>query len=146
MNVSTKMRVSVLVVEVMKLYFGNKFILLRDCFYVPELNKNLVLVSTLIEHGYSIIFNESVSVYKNNILICSGTKEKNLYKITPNLNTLLNTEFINDEHIPKRVKLDVNEIYLWHLRLSHINQTIIKRLLNYGLLKELKVTFLSTNE
>ena len=49
-------------------------------FYVPELNRNLVSVSVyaLIEHGYSIIFNESVSVYKNNVLICSGTKENNL--------------------------------------------------------------------
>ena len=60
---------------------------------------------------------------KNNVLIWSVTKENNLYKITPNLNTLLNTEFINDEPIPKRVKLDVNETYLWHLRLGHINQT-----------------------
>ena len=54
--------VSALAVGVMKLYFENKFILLRDCFYVPELNRNLVSVSALIEHGYSIIFNESVSV------------------------------------------------------------------------------------
>ena len=28
--------VSALAVGVMKLYFGNKFILLRDCFYVPK--------------------------------------------------------------------------------------------------------------
>ena len=73
---------------------------------------NLVSVSALIEHGYSIIFNESVSVYKNNILICSGTKENNLYKITHNLNSLPTTEFINDEHFSKRVKLDINETYL----------------------------------
>ena len=50
----------------MELYFENKFIFLRDCFYVPELNRNLVSVSALIEHCYSIIFNESVLVYKNN--------------------------------------------------------------------------------
>ena len=42
-------------------------------------------------------------------MIYSGTKENNLCKITPNLNSLLNTEFINDEPIPKRVKLDVKE-------------------------------------
>ena len=88
---------------------------------MPKLNMNLVSVSVLIEHGYSIIFNESVSIYKNNVLICSSTKENNLYKITPNLNTLLNTEFINDESISKRVKLNVNKTYLWHLRLCHIN-------------------------
>ena len=27
---------------------------------------------------------------------------------------LQETELINDEPIPKRVKLDVNETYLWH--------------------------------
>ena len=27
---------------------------------------------------------------------------------------LLKTELINDESIPKGVKLDVNETYLWH--------------------------------
>ena len=75
-----------------------------------------------------------------------STKENNLYKITPNLNTLLNTEFINDEPIPKRVKLDVNKTYLWHLRLGHINQTKIERLVKDEPLKELRVTPLPTCE
>ena len=39
-------------------------------------------------------------------------KGKQSIQNTPNLNTMLNTEFINDEPIPKRVKLDVNETYL----------------------------------
>ena len=64
LRVSTSDSVSTIAVGVIKLYFGNKCFLLRDCFYVPELNRNLVLVSGLIEHGYSIIFSESVSVYK----------------------------------------------------------------------------------
>ena len=74
-------------------------------------------------------------------MICAGTKENNLYKTTPNLNTLLNTKLINDEPIPKRVKLDVNETYLWYLRLGHINQTRIERLVNDRPLKELKGHF-----
>ena len=94
---------------------------------------NLVSVFALIEHGYFIIFKENVLVYKNNVLICSGTKKNNLYKITPNLNLLLNTEFINNEPISKRVKLDIHETYLWHLRLGHINQTRIERLVKDGL-------------
>ena len=76
------------------------------------------------------------------IINCSSTTECNLYKITPNLNLPLNTELINNKLIPKRVKLDINKIYLWHLRLGHINQTMIGRLVNDGLLKELKITSL----
>lgn len=121
LRVGTENLVLALVVRVIKLYFGNKIFLLRDFFYVPELNRNLVSISSLIKHSYSVIFNESVSVYKNNVLICYGTKENNLYKITPNVNSLLNTEFISDELILKRVKLDVNKTYIWHLRLCHIN-------------------------
>ena len=43
-------------------------------------------------------------------------------------------------------ELDVNETYLWHLRLGHINQTRIERLVNDGPLKELRVTPLPTCE
>ena len=68
------------------------------------------------------------------------------YKITPSLNSLLNTELRNDKLIPKRVKLDTNKTYLWRLRLGHINQTRIERLVNDGPLKELKVTLLPTCE
>ena len=57
---------------------------------------------------------------------------------------LLKIELINDEPIPKRVKLDVSETYLWHLRLGHINQTRIERLINDEPLKKLKVTPLPT--
>ena len=46
--------------------------------------------------------------------------------------------------LKKKVKLDVNETYLWHLRLGHINQTRIERLVNDGPLKELRVTPLPT--
>ena len=59
---------------------------------------------------------------------------------------MLNSEFKNDEPIPKRVKLDINETYLWHLRLGYINQTRIEKLVNDGPLKELRVTPLPTCE
>ena len=43
------------------------------------------------------------------VTICSDTQEYNLYKIAA-----IKTELINDELIPKRVQLDVNETFLWH--------------------------------
>ena len=98
-----------------------------------------------IEHEYSTIFDGKNLVYKNSCFICWGTKECNLYEINPKINTLLNTEVINDEPNPKRQNLDtINEIYLWHLSFGHINQTMIERLVNDGLLKALKVTPLAT--
>ena len=56
------------------------------------------------------------------------------------------TELINDEPIPKRVKLDINQTYLCHLRLGHINQTRIEMLVKDRPLKELRVTPLPTYE
>ena len=43
--------------------------------------------------------------------------------------TLYDTEVNNDSQRAKKLKIDnENETYLWHLRLGHINQEKIKRL------------------
>ena len=41
------------------------FFLLRDCFYVPKLNRNFVSVSILIEHGYSLFFMKVSKIEEN---------------------------------------------------------------------------------
>ena len=86
------------------------------------MNINLVLVSILTEQSYFLM----KTFHFIKIIICSDTKEYSFYKINLNLNSLLNTKLINNELIPKRVKLDINETYLWYLRLGYINQTRIE--------------------
>mgnify|MGYP004477213831 CR=1 FL=1 len=52
----------------------------------------------------------------------------NLYLIKPKMYSLLDTKLMNSS---KRLKtFHCNEAYLWHLRLGHISQETIQRLVN----------------
>ena len=120
-----------------QIYFDNvRFILLKDCFYVPSFKRNLISVSCLVQDNYSVLFNKMVEIRKNNSFICSGKMDGNLYFIKPKAHSLLDTELVNNS---KRLKTShSNKGYLWHLRLGHINQDRIQRLVKDGPLSELK--------
>ena len=67
-----------------------------------------------------------------------------LYYLHPKCLSLYDTEIIEPNH--KRLRLFINETYLWHLRLGHINLDRIKKLVRHGLLNHLKVHDLPTSE
>ena len=73
----------------------------------------------------------------------------NLFYLQPNILLLHNIENDDAQAKPsyKKVKLSSNdEIYLWHFRLSHINQNRIERLVKDGPLNSLEVKPLPTCE
>ena len=80
--------VAVVAVGVVTLYFeGGKILVLDDCLYVPDVRRNLVLVSCLSCNGYSLFFNKkSIFIKFNDDIICSGMLHDNLYLLKP-LNT-----------------------------------------------------------
>ena len=48
------------------LHFGrDRYLLLKDCLYVPSIRSNLILVSSLVKDGYSILFNDYVIIKMN---------------------------------------------------------------------------------
>ena len=113
------------------LNFGrDSYLLLKDCLYVPSIRRNLILVSILLKDGYSVLFNDSVIIKLNKIFICSGTLMDNLYIInlvSPSLqqNELNNTNvFLYKRKEPSQM----NQTYLWHLRLGHIKIKRISRM------------------
>ena len=103
------------------LYFNEfRFILLKNCFYVPNLKRNLISVACLIKDSYSVSFNKTIVIRKNNSFIYSGCMDSNLYFIKPEMYSLLDTKLIDNS---KRLKTShFNKAYLWHLRLGHINK------------------------
>ena len=117
------------------LFFDDfRSIVLKDCFYVPSFKRNLISVACLINDGYTVSFNKSVAIQKNKSFIVRGTLVNNLYVIKPKMRSLLNTEVVR-----KNAKAShSNEAYLWHLRLGHINQERIGRLVKDGLLNSLQ--------
>ena len=115
-----------------KLFFGNKFMFLENLYIVPKIKRNLVSVSCLIEHMYSINFSMNEAfIYKNGVHICSAKLENNLYVLRPNeAKAVLNHEMFktaNTQNKRQRISLN-NNTYLWHLRLGHINLDRIERL------------------
>ena len=78
----------------LKLYFGNRYIILKNVLYVPQMKRNLISISCILEQMYKISFeiNEAFIFYKG-IQICSDIHENNLYKLRPTqANFFLNIE------------------------------------------------------
>ena len=97
------------------LNFGrDRYLLLKDCLYVPYIRRNLISVSSLVKDGYSILFNDSVIIKLNKRFICSGTLIDNLYiinHVSPSLqqNELNNT---NGLSCKRKEPSQMNQTYL----------------------------------
>ncbi|KAH9697148.1 hypothetical protein KPL71_023495 [Citrus sinensis] len=122
------------------LSFNNETLVLNNCLYVPDIKRNLISVACLSKQGYTVNFGSSVSIFHNKRLICSGTLEDNLYHLSPMIHSMHDTVINNDEHthLSKKRNISSNQHYLWHLRLGHINQNRIQRMIKDGLLGPLE--------
>ena len=118
--------VAAVVVRVVTLLFeGGKKLVLSDCLYVLDVRRNLVSVSCLSCNGYSSVFNkDSIFIKYTDDIICCGMLSDNLYLLEP-ISLQINSHETN--HKRKEIFL-VNQIYLWHLRLGHINLERIRRM------------------
>ena len=111
--------VAAVAVGVVTLHFeGGKFFVLSDCLYVPGVRRNLVSVFCLSCNIYSSFFNKYFIFIKyNDDIICHGMLSDNLYLLEP-ISLQINSHETN--HKSKEI-FSVNQIYLWHLKLGHIN-------------------------
>ena len=80
------------------LSFNSKTLVSNNCLYVPDIKRNLISVACLSKQWYTTNFSSSVSILKNNRLICSGTLEDNLYHLSPMIHSMHDTVINNDEH------------------------------------------------
>ena len=105
-----------------------------------NLERTLFQVAYMISNGCSISFNNGIEIYRNDCLICKGQMYDNLYHLKTIKPTLYDTKVNDDSQRGKKLKIDnENETYMWHLRLGHINQERIKRLVKGGPLNSLHV-------
>ncbi|GFP84296.1 retrovirus-related pol polyprotein from transposon tnt 1-94 [Phtheirospermum japonicum] len=125
--------------DVILSFSSDRTFVLRDCLYVPGFRRNLISVSKLFMDGYSVSFDDKVVVFSGKRFICSGTLNGQIDILKPTFNTtpkqLLNTSIINSNK--RKEPSELNQTYLWHLRLSHINLKRIQRLVNDGPLSSL---------
>ena len=107
---------------------NNSVLVLHDCLFVSDSRKNLISVSKLCNHSYSVSFNKTyVSIMKENEVVTCGTLVNNLYHID-----YVVIQVDNVEKSLKRKEPSINQTQLWHLRLGHINLKRIQRLVSVG--------------
>ena len=115
-------KVAVVAVGDYYLNFGrDRYLLLKDCLYVPSFRRNLISVSSLVKDGYLVLFNDSVVIKLNKRFICSGTLIDNLYITNPVSPSIQQNKLNNTNVLPCKRKepSQMNQTYLWHLRLGH---------------------------
>ena len=77
-------KVAAIVVGDYYLKFGrDRYLLLKDCLYVPSIRRKLISVSSLVKDGFLVMFNDYVIIKLNKRFIYSGTLMDNLYIINP---------------------------------------------------------------
>ena len=135
--------VSAKVVGVTRLNFRNKFLVLNNVFFIPGFRRNLISVSMLHEQLFSIYFiNNEIVISRNGLDICHAKPKNGLYVLRPTQRSLNNSELFKVVHPKsnKRQKVSHSDnMYLWHLRLGHINLDRINRLAKDGPLRKLNV-------
>src|SRR5579862_6779626 len=131
-RVGTGAKVWAVAVGDVYLHFSNdRILVLNKVFYVPDMRKNLISVSRLIEFNYSVSFHSDVDISRDGNIICSGRMHDNLFYIYPDAPTLHNVQLESSTSSKRKVS-STNDTYLWHLRLGHINLKRIRRLVEDG--------------
>ena len=124
-----------------RLKFGNKFLILKDVFFIPDFSRNLISVSMLQLERFVMTFTSfNISISFNGSQLCIACLENGLYILRPNEPLALNNDLfkVAKPRTNKRQKTDNNNMtYLWHLRLGHIGYDRIQRLTKDGPLREL---------
>ena len=108
-------KVVAVAVEDYYLDFGlDKYLLLKDCLYVPSVRRSLISVSSLVRDGYSVLFNDYVIIKLNKRFIFSGTLMDNIYIIKPLSLSLQQNELNNTNVFPCKRKepSQMNQTYL----------------------------------
>ncbi|KAG6639801.1 hypothetical protein CIPAW_10G127600 [Carya illinoinensis] len=93
---------------------------LNNVFYIPEFCRNLISVSKLVIKGYSFLFENVMTVFKNKIPVGSGTLVDNLFKLDIHPDFEENYLSLHSVGI-KRNLLNEKSSLLWHKRLGHIS-------------------------
>ena len=107
---------------------NNKTLVLTNCYYVPEIVKNIISISRLTNDGFKLLFeNNGCSIFLNKELFGHGTLVNGLYVLD-----------MHDDvyHIEptKRKRDESNMGYLWHCRLGHISEKRLNKLVVGGYL------------
>lgn len=115
----------------MKLTSGN-IITLGGVLHVPDIRKNLISVSLLVQHGFKVVFESNkVVITKNGNFISKGYLRDGLFSLNVmdfDLNKIACYSFSTSSIA------NVECYNTWHGRLGHVNLNTIKRMMSLELI------------
>ena len=80
LRVENRESVSAEVVGEVRLQFGNKFLLLDNVYFIPNISRNLISIYELYKQSFSINFNyNEIIILRNGVQICCAKLENGLY-------------------------------------------------------------------
>ena len=133
LHVGNGARVAAMIVKTYPLRLSLRLdLVLRDCYYVPAISKNLISISCLAQEGYVISFhkNHCNIFYKNN-KAANDFLINGLYQLHIDVSVFHIEQNVNAMGI-KRPRDSLNDRYLWHLRLGHIAEDRVNKLKKFG--------------
>ena len=116
--------------------------MLKNCYYVPVVSRNIISVSCLNVDGFHFIIKNNIfSIYNTDIFYGNALLSNGLYVlILEQPKPIYNID-------PKRFKSnDLNPTYFWHCRLGHVNEKRILKLHQDGLIHSFDLESFETCE
>ena len=140
LNMGDGSRVPVLALGVVELFFESRKILLSECHFCPSFLLNVISVGQLAIEGYDFSIKKDIlNIIVNDLSMMCGQLSSKIYILSWSVNVLCTPS--------KRPRLDnVDDSYLWHCRLGHINKNRISRLVKEGILNDIGCESIKTYE
>ena len=122
------------------LKFDQDSFIIRRVACVPKLNMSIISMAKLHEEGCEILFDDHVTILRENITLCVGREKQRLYdsSLEPIGLEVDKTTRIKFELMIPKVKEDQN-IVMWHKRLAHMTLADIHILINSHYLYHIKM-------
>ena len=129
LSVRNENHVPVLAVEVLSLAFESYRIELVDCHYCPSFIMSIISVGLLASCGYELSIKGDVClIIMNNSVIIKAKLNNGIYVLSWSVSVMYTSS--------KCPRLEnVSDLYLWHCRLGHVNQSRINKMQGEGLLE-----------
>ena len=114
--------------------------MLSECHYCPAFLLNVISIGQLAVEGYNFLIKKDIlNIIVNDVSMMCGQLSSEIYILSWPINVLYTPN--------KCSKLDdVDDSYLWHCRLGHINKNMISRLVREGILNDIDCESIKTCE
>ena len=98
-----------------KFFIGDSVIVLNNVLYVPSVRRNLIFVPMLDEKGFEVKMKSGCVLINKGDISVSGVKVDGMYLLKCDNNKNFISDYLNVSNV-------LNNTYLWHLRLGHIDK------------------------